>query len=124
MFAVVVAVAVHGNLVPTAVTVQSPTPAPPDAVQSPPNDALVISKFCADETFAVNDDRVQLEVRPPTAVVLVNARFGESSVCSEPTTPQLAAEAIDGITNAHNAITPAKSNTPFLDNFFITNNSL
>jgi hypothetical protein len=38
--------------------------------------------------------------------------------------PQLDAEAIAGITNAHTAITPAKSTTPFLENFFMTNTPL
>jgi hypothetical protein len=33
---------------------------------------------------------------------------------------QLAAEAIDGIANAHTANAPTKSKTPFFENFFIT----
>ena len=38
-----------------------------------------------------------------------------------PTVPQLEAEAIAGIANAHTAIAPAKSKRPFFENFFMTN---
>jgi hypothetical protein len=80
MFSVVTAVAVHGNLVPVAVAVQVPMPGPV-AVHSPPNVPVVISKFAVLETFAVNDDLVQLEVILPTAPLrLVNPMLGESSV--------------------------------------------
>jgi hypothetical protein len=117
MLLVVVAVAVHGNRVPTKVAVHLPA-APVLKVQNP-NDPVVISRLCALATREVNDDRVQLEVLLP--VGLVNPMLGEWSVCSAPTVPQLAAEVTDGSTNAHSAIAPAKSKTPFLDNFFITN---
>ena len=39
-------------------------------------------------------------------------------------TALLAAEATDGIANAHNAIAAAKSRTPFFENFFISKCSL
>jgi hypothetical protein len=65
----------------------------------------------------VNSDSPHTDVIPVEG--LVNPAFGESSVCSVPMTPQLAAEAIDG-TNAHTAIARAKSNTLFEENFFIS----
>jgi hypothetical protein len=121
MLFVVTAVAVHGNLVPTGVAVQVPMEEGPTAVQSPPNVAAVISISRVDETVTVNDDLVQIEVMlPRPGSVFVYPRLGESSVWCEPTTPQLDAEAIDGIMNAHNAIAAAKSKMPFLENFVMS----
>jgi hypothetical protein len=77
--------------------------------------AVVTVSTAALLTSVVNVESVHCEViAPTTGTVVVNSRSGEWSVCAVPITPQLAAEAIDGITNAHTAITPAKSTTPFL----------
>jgi hypothetical protein len=89
------------------------------------NVALVTVNAAALLTSTVNVELVHCEVTAPTSgTVVVNSRSGEWSVCAVPTVPQLDAEAIDGITNAHTAITPAKSTTPFLENFFMTKHSL
>jgi hypothetical protein len=81
----------------------------------------VISTTVALVTSAVRDDWVQDEIICPRIPdVLVNPISGESSVCSVPIGVQLTAPAIEGIANAHNAVTAAKSRTPFFDNFFIS----
>jgi len=117
MFCVETAVAVQGSLIASGVIVQSPSAAV-RIVHSPPSVTKTISKFCALAMLEVKDDLVHDEVAPPPNE-LVNPKLGESSVCSEPTTPQLDAEDTDGIANAHNAIALAKSNTPFFENFFM-----
>jgi hypothetical protein len=60
---------------------------------------------------------VQFDVMPAEK----NPVLDESNVWAEPTTDQLAAEAIDGIANAHTAIAAAKSKALFVENFFMSN---
>jgi hypothetical protein len=120
---VVAATAVHGVAVLAAVAVHVGADGTSGkiATQCPPNEAAEMFKLDALTTFAVNDERVQLEVtRPNDGFVLVNPTLGECSVVSSPTGLQLAAEAIDGIAKAQNAIAAAKSKTPFLENFFMS----
>jgi hypothetical protein len=89
-------------------------------VQCPPNVAAVISRFAELVTFAVSDVLAHIVNNAPAAVVAVYPRLDESSVWCEPTTVQLAAEAIDGMTKAHNAIAVTERNTPFFENFFMS----
>jgi hypothetical protein len=120
MLFVVGIVAVHGNLVPTAVVVHVPTPGNA-TVHSPPNDPVVIVRMPALRTSAVNDEAVHFDtIWRPLWLVLVNPKSGESSVVSRPSGAQLAAGAVDGIASAHSAIAAVKSKTPFLENFFIS----
>src|ERR1700709_2842044 len=114
MLLVVTAVAVQGS--PVAVQVELQVPVPFTVKVQFANGTAVISRFAALETVAVNDVPPHDEMAGPSSVVVVNPKFGESSVCSEPIVPQLAAEAINGIAKAHNAITTAKSRKPFFDN--------
>jgi hypothetical protein len=98
---------------------------PPVAVQRPPKRALVTVSALALRTSTVNVEFEQFDVTPPKNARLdVNPMSGEWSVCSVPTKPQLAAEDSAGITNAHTAIAPPKSKTPFLEKFFMTNTPL
>jgi hypothetical protein len=116
MLLVVTAVANHGSLVACQVIVQLPNEAF-DAVQAE-NTALVIVKAAALETSAVNRElRHDATTLPKPGCVLEKPKLGESSVCSEPIGPQLAAEAVDGITNAHTANTAVKSRTLAFENF-------
>ena len=88
----------------------------------PVNVAEVISMFAVLTTLAVNEVLLHIDQAPVESTL--NPKLVEVSVWCEPTTPQLEAEAIDGTANAHTAIAPAKSKTPFLENSFMTNNSL
>jgi hypothetical protein len=113
---VVDGVAVHGSPVGTEVAVHTPTGAGPVAVQ-PLNNAELIDKIePLAFTVAVNCDTEHDDV----IAALENPVLAESSVCSELTTLQFTAEAIDGIANAHTAIAAAKSKTLFLENFFMS----
>ncbi len=92
----------------------SPT-ATPLAVQFL-NVAVVIVKAAAFRTSTANVDSLHsVLIGPRSGLMVVNPRSGEWAVCSVPMTPQLAAEDIAGMANAHTAVTPAKSDTPFLE---------
>src|ERR1044071_433344 len=106
-FAVVAAVAFHGNLVPIRVAVQSPSPGA--AAVQPTNVALVTVMLAALRTSVVHDELAHDELMLPNGLDAENARSGESSVCSVPIGPQLAAITADGAARVHVAIAAAKS---------------
>ena len=105
----------HGKLVPVAVVVQ-PTPLPTLPWQFAKL-APVIVATAPLSTVTLNVEAVQA-VPEPTAGT-ENPRLPESSRTSEvPTGVQLPADATDGNTNAHNAITTPKSNMLFSETIF------
>jgi hypothetical protein len=86
----------------------------------PLNAPVVIVRMLALSVRVVKNELVHDEVRGPAAVDDVNPMSGETRwLCVDPA--QLAAEDTAGSANAHTAIAPTKSNTPFLENFFISN---
>jgi hypothetical protein len=116
---VLVAVARHGKPVPVEVVRHVFAMAAAVEVQ-PLNVPAVIVRTSPLSTRVVNRELVHDETIPP-AVGDVNPMFDESSVLWLLAGLQLAAEDTAGNTNAHTAIAPAKSNMPFLENFFISN---
>jgi hypothetical protein len=79
---VVTAVPRHGNKVVfvVAVHVGAPVTSGKIKMQCPPNTACEMFRFVAVTTFAVNDERVQLEVtRPNVGLVLENPMLDECS---------------------------------------------
>jgi hypothetical protein len=116
---VLVAVARHGKLVPVEV-VRHVFATRAATVVQPLNVPVVIVRTSPLSTRVVNRELVHDETRPP-ADGDVNPMFDESSVLWLLAGLQLAAEDTAGNTNAHTAIAPAKSKTPFLENFFISN---
>jgi hypothetical protein len=118
MFVVVTAVALQSP-VPLEVVVQSAPAAGAVEVQFV-NVWVVIVRSAALRTSAAKLELAHDEVKPP-AVVDENPRLADVSVGALPTVPQLAADDNPGSTNAHIAITPAKSKTPFLEKLFISN---
>jgi hypothetical protein len=115
MFVVFGAVPVHGNLVPTQVTVQPA--ASPVPVQFW-NLAAVISITDALTTSASNSDVAQDPPRGP-GISTVTEKSLEVSCLVVPTWEKLAADAIEPI-DAHITNTAPQSK-PLLVNFFIRN---
>jgi hypothetical protein len=123
MLLVATAVALHGKLVAVEV-VRQLAPTPETREVQPLNEPVVIVRTCALSTRVVNDELLHDDSIPPATVGAVNPMAADSSVVWLLTGLQLAAEDAAGSTNAHTAIAPAKSNTPFLENFFISNTPL
>jgi hypothetical protein len=111
MSLVVTAVALHGKFLPVAVRVQPVDP--PTVPWQLVNEELVIVSTAA---LSLMVWKVTLRQNDPEfSAGRVNPRL-LALISPEPT--QLAAVAIDGITNAHTANTTPKSNTRFLKTFF------
>jgi hypothetical protein len=110
------AVARHGKLVPVAVAVQ-PREAPAFPTQFTNEEAVTVAT-AALSTVMLNDTALQTD--PEFNAGAKNPRSDESIRPSVvPTGDQLAAEAIDGITNADSANTTPKSNTLSFETFFM-----
>jgi hypothetical protein len=115
MLLVAIGVARHGKLVPTKVILQ-PLPKP----RSPTHWlklALVIVATAALSTVTPKDVAPQPDAEPSAGTE--NPKLDESIRPSAvPTGDQLAADATDGNTNAHNANTAPTSNELFFETMF------
>jgi hypothetical protein len=80
--------------------------------------APVIVATAALSTVTLNDEAVQTAPVPTDG--MENPRLPESILPVVPIGVQLAADATDGNTNAHNANTPPKSNKLFFEAIFNT----
>ena len=81
-----------------------------------PKLAPVIVATAALSTVTLND--VWVQDVPVANAGMKNPKLAESILPAVPTGVQLAAEATDGTTNAHNANTTPKSKTLFLETIF------
>jgi hypothetical protein len=100
-------VAVHGSLVAVTLTAQ---PAPRTSVPKHPSKvALVTVRTAALRTSTVSCAALQLHPIPDDGMKVEKPDV--SRVCSEPTNPQLAADAAGDVTNAANDHAPANAKT-------------
>ncbi len=109
-----IGVARHGKLIPVAVVVH-PTNVPSVPWQSAKLTPVIVAT-AAVSTVTLNDEALQAHPRGTPKGAKENPRLPESILPSlVPTGDQLAADATDGNTNAHNANTTPKSNMLFFN---------